>query len=553
MNAFDPAAATLPEKSLGNLRFDESRLISETDALFKGKATDFFSTYLNLSQLHERLNSRDMEIGCRTVQHIGSLLLKQAYDHQKQGYFLYREAAETLVDCIEIAGRQGVAREALAMLTHALGITSGDAHRAVAGALGSLPLSISGPELEEGENQRVPAVQYGKLLRQVGLEKGSVPDIVGRSLVIRYPRSGHILVLKMARRGDTHRGLQRESDWMDYLSGRKHAFVRRFDIPEPIKIEKKHVFRLTGIPSTCLPAMALHPERYAIGFRTIDAYFDYPNESCPEKRLGNIMFQEVMCRNAWILGRLASMGIVHDALIPLFHNRTQRGRRDDQGAYEWVRAGRLDRWLYSCEHPNIGVSGVRDFEHLVAFDGKNQYLYRSIGKHFISMLLVTGSYFRKKDLNLLGMDAGGQPADTRSLFEKKVLEKTVCGIFRNYYEGFTGTHFRGGMPFDSDTLIERMTAEMGVDRYMEERVRVADQQAMTDKAFRSFLADRGVEAGKIESFERGLNDIVIHSGPHLGDFNAPISLPELIESVASMAALCVSGKYWCERHGNAEG
>ena len=76
MNAFDSAAATLPEKSLGNLRFDESRLISETDALFKGKATDFFSTYLNLSQLHERLNSRDMEIGCRTVQHIGSLLLQ---------------------------------------------------------------------------------------------------------------------------------------------------------------------------------------------------------------------------------------------------------------------------------------------------------------------------------------------------------------------------------------------------------------------------------------------------------------------------------------------
>jgi hypothetical protein len=76
---------------------------------------------------------------------------------------------------------------------------------------------------------------------------------------------------------------------------------------------------------------------------------------------------------------------------------------------------------------------------------------------------------------------------------------------------------------------------------------------LTDKAFRSFLADRGVEAGKIESVERGLTEIVIHRGPYLGAFNAPISLPELIESVASMAALCVSGKYWCERHGNAEG
>ena len=73
-----------------------------------------------------------------------ALLLKQAYNHQKQGYFVYREAAETLADCIEIVGRKGVARKALAMLTQALGATSGDAHRAVAGALGSLPLSISG-------------------------------------------------------------------------------------------------------------------------------------------------------------------------------------------------------------------------------------------------------------------------------------------------------------------------------------------------------------------------------------------------------------------------
>ena len=517
--------------------------------LFKGKATDLFSTYLYLSQLHAQFTSGDRVIDSQTIHAVGSLLLKQAYDHQKQGFFLYREAAETLADGIALAGSRCAAREAMAVLTHALEVTSGDAHRAVAGALGSLPLSISGPALEEGTCQTIPEIHYGELLCQVGLEKDSVPAIFGRSLVIQYSRSNQILVLKVARPGDTPSDLQRESDWIGHLNGHEHAFGRRCDIPEPIKIAKKHVFRLTGLPSAFLTRVALHPKQYAIGFKTTDAYFDYPNESCPEKRLGNVMFQEVMCRNAWILGRLASKGIVHEALIPLFHNRTQQGRRDDQGAYEWIRAGRLDRWLHSCEYPNIGVSGVRDFEHLVAWDKKNQHLYRSIGKHFISMLLVAGSYFRKKDLTLQGVDAGGQPVDARHLFEKGVLKKIVYGIFHHYYRGFTGIHFNKRMPFDVDTLIERMIEEMGIDRYMEERVRVADQQAMTDKAFRSFLTDRGLEAETIESLKRGLDDIIIHSGPHLGAFNAPISLPELIESVASMAALCISGKYWCERYG----
>ena len=44
--------------------------------------------------------------------------------------------------------------------------------------------------------------------------------------------------------------------------------------------------------------------------------------------------------------------------IPLFHNRTQRLRRDDQGRYQWFRAGRLDQWLDSCAFPNLGLSGA---------------------------------------------------------------------------------------------------------------------------------------------------------------------------------------------------
>ena len=48
-------------------------------------------------------------------------------------------------------------------------------------------------------------------------------------------------------------------------------------------------------------------------------------------------------------------------------------------------------------------------------------------------------------------------------------------------------------------------------------------------------------------------DIVIHSGPHLGAFNAGILIPELIEASACMAAVCVAGKYWQGRYGENQG
>ncbi|MEN8246183.1 MAG: SidJ-related pseudokinase [Thermodesulfobacteriota bacterium] len=549
MNAFDTVSAIQPDKGPDNSTGSDRPPAPVMDTLFKGRATDFFSTFLHLSHLHEQIKAGKVSCDERVVHMIAGHLLKQAYDHQKQGYFLYREAAETLADCIQLADSQKTARQALEILIQALTATSGDAHRAVAGALGTLPLPLKGATPYEEAVPGAPIVRYGAVLRRVGLEKEAAADIVGRSLVIRYPGSDCLLVLKMAREGDTPGNLQRESDWMSYLRARKHAFVRRFDIPEPIKIAGATVFRLIDLPATCLPSEALHPAGYAIGFKTTRAYYDYPNESCPARSLGEERFQEVMCRNAWILGRLASMGIFHGALIPLFHNRTQRGRRDDQGAYEWIRAGRLDRWLHSCEHPNIGASGVRDFEHLEALDGKGGRPYRSMGKHFISMLLVSGSYFRKKDPGLAGLDADGRPVDARKLFDKEVLKKTVHGIFQNYYTGFAGASYCYGVPFDMDALVEGMIEEMGVDRHMEETIRVADQQALTDRAFRAFLLDRGAERAGIASFQRGIADIVIHSGPHLGAFNAGISIPELIEASACMAAVCVAGKYWQERYG----
>ncbi|MCG6911269.1 MAG: SidJ-related pseudokinase [Deltaproteobacteria bacterium] len=524
-----------------------------SDDLFAGRSTDFSARYMALVRLHERLKAHSEPMDSRVAVDIKKLLLKRAYDHQRQGFFLYREAAETLTTCVVRAGERKIVREALGTLIEVLGTTSGEVHRAVAGALGALPLKIKGPDIEVPPTDRLPAVHIDDALRQAGMqnrERGF--DTVGRSLIFGPRADGLVLVFKMARSGDTPPTLQRESIWLELLHFRKSAFGRRFAIPKPVKIGNAFVFRLHGVPASRLPTeQELHPKGYAICFWADNTYFGYPNETCPGRRLGSRRFREVMFRNARILGRMAAMGILHDALIPLFHNRTQRGRRDDRGAYQWVRAGRLDRWLHSCAYPNIGVSGVRDFEHLLASDGKNGHFYLTIGQHFLSLLLVAGSYFRNKDTNLVGLDADGRPVDARGLFEKTVLEKIITGLFRNYYKGFVGRRFQGAVPLDPKRLSNRMIEEMGVDRHMEELVRVADQQTMTTAEFRSFLIDRGVAEERVGTYEKDRADIVINSGPHLGAFNAAISVPELIEAAGSMAAMCVAGKFWHARYGDS--
>ena len=314
-------------------------------------------------------------------------------------------------------------------------------------------------------------------------------------------------------------------------------------------MKRSHVFSLKDIPVRSIENIGLHPKYYATAFVADKNYFTYPNDFKTEMPSADTEFCQVMFRNAWLLGKLASLGIVHSAPIPLFHNRVQRCRRRDNGLYEWFRAGRLDRWLDSCSYPNIGLTGIRDFEHFISFKGLCRDLYRYIGSHILSLLLVAGSYFRNKNRSKVGFDKHGKPVDARDLFDKRVLKQIVYGVFLQYYHGFVEKEFRGWIPLNFDRLVSRMVEEMGVDRHMEEILRVADQEVMTDDEFEFFMRQRGYREEKIKELQRGIKDIVIHSGPHLGAFNESISLPELIESVATMSALCIAGRYWKECKG----
>jgi hypothetical protein len=518
---------------------ERERIRSERTLL--DASCDFISKYLAVWHLHHLVETRSRVITSGTLSTLEQMLHDSAITHQTQAYFMYKEIASTL--CAVVTQSHQLADRALSTLNSLLGSTSGHAHRAVAEALGTLPFEVDRPKPVTEDKDVAPRVGWKQLCREADFRATEKLRFVGRSLVVGSRQENRLLVIKFAQRTDTHQALREEPQWMDYLRSQLDPFPMRFDIPTAIRIDGSYVFRLQDIPVGNLHDKDLHPERYAIGFIADEDYFNYPNGvrngGCVPKK----EFKEVMLRNSWLLGKLTGKGIVHSAPIPLFHNRFQRQRRRDHGLYQWRRAGRLDRWLESCAYPNLGFSGVRDFEHFIAFNGQRRHLYDYIGAHFLSLYLIVGSYFRNRDRTRIGLDSQGKPVDARDLFDQELFTEIIADIFKQYYDGFVGARFEEDLPLDLETLSERSIEEMGVDRHMDEILRVADQKEMTDAEFRIFLQKNRFSPHQIDASPRGVKDIVIQSGPHLGQFNHEISLPELVEAVATMSALCIVGKH----------
>jgi hypothetical protein len=524
----------------------EHRIVEQTTLLedeIRDRASDFSTKYHAVYQLQCLAQRHPATIGPRTISVLEGLLKDPAFSDQRRGFFLFRLAADTLASIIVHCTQHPTRDQAFSALKRVLRETCGHAHRVSAEALGGLPFSVRGPELKEVAINGAPCLTWETILQQTGLRLLSPAAFFGRSLVASLRPGDRLLVLKLALADDSPALLLREALWMDHLRTGDYLFPLRFKVPAPMRIGQGYVFRLKGVPARLPENLALHPKRYAVGFVADKDYFSYPNHC--QTKIGNTdrEFSQTMVRNAWLLGKLASLGIIHAAPIPLFHNRVQRCRRRDNGLYEWFRGGRLDRWLESCSYPNIGHTGIRDFEHLTSFKGYGRDLYRHVGSHILSLLLVIGSYFRNKDRNRVGFDEHGKPVDARDLFDKEFLKASVWAVFFSYYWGFAGGAFRGEIPLDMDKLAGRMIEEMGIDRHMEEILRAADQRGMSDDEFGLFLKQRGFSDGEIDGLERGAEDIVVPTGPHLGGFNEGISLPELTEAVETMSALCMAGKY----------
>ena len=530
----------------------------EADIYLTEKRSDFVTTYMMVSSLQFIIDQEPEIIKESTITALLCVLENEDHARQRQVYFLHKKAADALGAILKTTPDPGLAGQAKNSLIQILHQKNEKPFRAAAEALGTLPLKIKGPVLKaepDWENSRpsISGISWQTLIQKSGFNNDSsaLPfEWKGRNLIVYSNDPDRVLVIKMARPKEDPAMLAKEGLWMDFLAKNRLESTGpddRFRIPEPLCFAGGFVFRLKDLPAEIPVNAAIDSQYTGIAFITSSEYFCYPNEHSPDRLLPVEIFYEIITRSAMLLGELAAAGIIHTAPIPLFHNRVQRHRRDDGGLYQWPKGGRLDRWLSSCQFPNIGKTGIRDFEHFLSFNGSSRKLYEYIGSHIFSLVLICGSYFRNIDEQITGLDACGHPVDARHLFDQQFLEKTVTGIFTNYYKGFTGSDFFEPFPVDIDHLTERLIDEMGVDRHMEEILRVAEQNIMNDLDFFEFLSSRGYTAKQISTLEKGKADITILTGPHLGGFNQPISTPELIEFTAAAAALCISDRYCQEK------
>ncbi len=507
-------------------------------AVLDNPAADFAAKFCAAAELNHLARCSGRPLDHAALDSLVAVLLSRRFAGQRQRLFLYREAADTLARTAVRWKAAPPGIEALARLGRALMVVDGYAHRAVSEALGALPVQVAGPQAPPAGHQACPVAHWPALLAAGRLRTAGPPAWKGRSLIV--PVTDGLLVLKFARPGqDSTAGLQAERWWMEHLAGQRYRFRVPFAVPRPLGCLK-----VAGLPWRPPAGFETEITRPALAYLAHPDYFSYPNTGPAGP--GFAAMQRSLEHSAWLLGYLAGQGVIHTSPIALFHNRVQRRRRRDQGRYEWFRAGRLDRWLESCRYPNLALCGLRDLEHLESIAGPGLQLYRHLGAHLLSLLLVAASWFRNRRPELAGRDGRGRPVDARRLFDRDLLEKVVREIFRRYHEGFTGLEYRGRLPFDAGHLAARMVEEMGVDRHMEEVLRVADQNRMTSGQLEDFLVGRGYGRQEAAAIKKGAADIVIISGPHLGGFNRPISLPEMIQAVAAAAAVCIAGRFRAE-------
>lgn len=511
---------------------------------------DFAALFVALNELVASIREAPHDVGRSTVRALESILTNPAHQGQKQSLFLYRGASEGMVALASLNGvPEGLALDSVRALKQVACSGKGSSQRAAAEALGSLPLKTSSPRLEAFAGD-IPILTWEDVQTLANAQTSAPVHVYGRSIAMETGKERQLFVVKLLGKGDLPVQLHLEAVWMNHL-GNRSWYPVRFRVPQPVSMGNGYLFRLHRMPAGLHGGLArpIRDDLYAIAYRTDSDYFVYVNGHKGETGLDVKTFSEVLGNCACLLGHLASQGIVHTAPIPLFHNRVQTQRRTDGGLYQWPRGGRLDRWLHSCRYPNLGLTGIRDFEHFTAFDGPTSTLYQYMGTHLLSLVLVAGSYFRNQDPGRVGRNPDGTAVDARHLFPRDSVRSLMKLIFQRYYEGFVG------QPCDEDIIgflhLEelscRLVDEMGVDRHMEETFRVVDQKAMSEDEFRAFLMGRGVSHETCMVMEPGREDITLLTGPHLGRFNDRISVPELIQCVATVSALCVADRFLRER------
>jgi hypothetical protein len=427
-------------------------------------------------------------------------------------------------------------------------LTSGrvpDIRRAAIAVVSKWEPAIQGPPVVLNRSS-LPEMTLAGLLDRVG--GGECRAIGTRSLRVDLKnRPDECLFIKTVPPGDDVSGLLRECFWVEHLGqirAERPWGDARFDIPTLLDMEGPKIFALSsrGIP---LSMGNVRESRPAIGLVVSHEYFDYAN-SPPLDSSGRERLTEVLSRGSYLLAVLLSRGIIHCDVIPLFH----RNLRQPPTSFRWWLGGRICRWQAFCRYPNIGRTGIRDFEHLISW--KNDpapegysgpgAIYKLIGAHILSLLLLAGSALRGTgDENFASAADGRTSADFRSRFDPSFLRQLLRNVLESYYRGLTGLECPFWRSIDCNRLAATLRDVMGRDLRMWSRFRKEDQVTVRIDEFRNILRAGGYAAEINTCVEKGRHDLYLIDGPHLEEGPREEMPAEIRRAVEVAAAICVMG------------
>jgi hypothetical protein len=502
----------------------------------------FTAQYMNVRSCAEKIASYPDRATTEDIESLGRTLRDSSHAAQTCAHFLYQEAAMALARFVRTTSKFDLRTQAWRILDTFTLETAGSPSLAAAQALGSLPLHITPLHHPASDPAPVRPAELSDLLRHSGIQSPGY-TLAGRSLLFRdHAAPDRILVLKMAKTREQAQGLANEAWWMKHLADHPQMLPGQH-IPSPLnglcRVNMESISEFKGFQPAWKEAVCLP-------YLTCSEYFTYALDPDPEYRLAFADFRQVLAQAAHGLGRLSRQGIVHKAPVPLFHNRVQSARRDDNGFYIWTRGGRLDRWFDSCLYPNFGPSGLRDFEHLETWSGYPRHLYRDLGAQIMSLILAAGSWFRLKEPKLMGLTPQGHPVDARHLFDRTALISLLETIIREFSAGFLGRPLDAAL-IDCQKFADPFIEGMGMDRHMTEVLRRQDQLAYDPESFHALLRAKAQDPGVAQNCLPGEQDITLVTGPHLGEFNSRISVPELTSLCGVVAGLCIAAAYFEEQ------
>ncbi len=504
--------------------------------LLKYRGESYTSHFMLVKHIQHTIKKEPSRITPHVIEILEQILKERDHDKEKLSTFLFRECAETLV-YICVKGQDELKKHSYNILKsfsiNLLNIRSLPCSR----ALGMLPCNIkkyqSISPTEEDISQKIYELSSPQeIIDLLGPCQNIKKLWMGRSYL--HIMGEKIVVFKFVKKQEGIESLLEEAAWMLYLHKNKRNSLK---IPTPIERKGHFLFssREWNSPFIC--------------FVVDKSYYIYPNgRGLNDYYPSWEEFLYILKRGAYLLGDLTSQGIIHTCPIPLFHNRIQISRREDRGIYLWERGGRLDRWLHSSLYPNIGKWGIRDLEHLQFYQGNQRELFRHIGTHILSLLLMAGSYFRMREPKKIGLNKEGNPYDMRRLFSKNKMQEVIHSIVKSYFTGFVGEQMPSLKFEGMGDFVEKLIQEMGVDRHMTEFLRIRDQEEMSQEEFEKFLRLHGYTPHQITEIKKGEKDISLLTGPHLGEFNGRISVPEIIPFLAGVAGMVISSKHLIERH-----